>query len=140
LPHQYALGPTCLSVSFYGPIFWIRDRRDENCGFCDVSGLVGYTVYDYQIIGLKLTIELNKHNKWYLTMFGSQARFSEVMHTFIPLGISPKHEDRWMIMFDLGFLLAQKYKHAVILLIDDEFSESFSVRGWTFRERKTNVS
>jgi hypothetical protein len=73
-------------------------------------------------------------------MFGSQAKFSEVMHTLIHVGISPKHEDRWMIMFDLGFLLAQKYKHAVILLIDDEFSESFSVRGWTFRERKTNVS
>ncbi|MCH91661.1 hypothetical protein A2U01_0012590, partial [Trifolium medium] len=68
--------------------------------------LVGNSVEDYHVIHFELTIELNKHKERYLALFGSQGRFNEAKHALTPAGIDPTLEDKWMIMFEMRFLLA----------------------------------
>ncbi|MCH88155.1 FAR1-related protein [Trifolium medium] len=65
------------------------------------------------------------HKERYLAVFGSQARFNEVKYALAPTCIDPAPEDKWMIMSDMEFLLAQKYKHVVVLLTGDGYSETY---------------
>jgi hypothetical protein len=62
--------------------------------------------------------------QYYLAMFGSDARFN-VKYTLTPAGISLALEEKWMIMPDIGFLLAQKYKHTFVLLARHIYSETY---------------
>ncbi|MCI90194.1 hypothetical protein A2U01_0111485, partial [Trifolium medium] len=37
-------------------------------------------------------------------------------NTLTPDGIGVAHDDKWMMMLDMGFLVAQRYKHVVALI------------------------
>ncbi|MCI05944.1 FAR1-related protein [Trifolium medium] len=70
----------------------------------------------HQIIRLDLAIELNQNRANYVKLFGGHERFDVIKNALTPDGIGPAREDKWMIMPDMGFLLAKKYKHVVILI------------------------
>jgi hypothetical protein len=59
-------------------------------------------------------------------MFGSQDRFEFIKNALTPVEIGPAPEDKWMMMPAMGFLLVIKYKHVVVLLVDNKgYSETF---------------
>ncbi|MCH83091.1 protein FAR1-RELATED SEQUENCE 6-like [Trifolium medium] len=39
-----------------------------------------------------------------------------IKHALTPVRIGPAHEDKWLMIPDMCFLLAQKYKHVVVCL------------------------
>jgi hypothetical protein len=99
---------------------------DEHCGFRVVSCLLDKSDEDHQIICLELTIKLNQNRARYLDMFGSQDRFEFIKNALTPAEIGPAPEDKWMMMPAMGFLLVIKYKHVVVLLVDNKgYSETF---------------
>jgi hypothetical protein len=64
-------------------------------------------------------------------MFDSQDRFEFIKNTLTPAGIGPAPEDKWMMMSSMGFLLAKKYKHVVVLLVENKgyFETFFPLEG-----------
>ncbi|MCI28822.1 FAR1-related protein [Trifolium medium] len=81
---------------------------DGYCGFHVVSYLLGRSVETHHNIRLNLTIELNQNRVRYLKMLGSQERFDVIKNALTPAENGPAPEDKWMMMPDMGFLLAQK--------------------------------
>jgi hypothetical protein len=53
------------------------------------------------------------------------------MNALTPTATGAAIENKWLTMSDMGFLLAQKYKHDVVLLADNKgYSETyFSLNG-----------
>ncbi|MCI33714.1 hypothetical protein A2U01_0054931, partial [Trifolium medium] len=61
-------------------------------------------------------------------MFSGQQRFDLIKNALMLDGTGPATEEKWMMMPDMGFLLAQKYKHVVVLLAGNkEYSTTFSL-------------
>ncbi|MCI15003.1 protein FAR1-RELATED SEQUENCE 6, partial [Trifolium medium] len=89
---------------------------DGHCRFRDVSVLLGKSEEAYQMVRLDLTIELNHNRARYVNLFGGKERFDFIKNALTPHAIGPVYDDKWMTMPDIGFLLAQRYKHAVVVL------------------------
>jgi len=92
-------------------------KRRGHCGFRAVVGLHDMFVDDYQITRYqfhkKLIIE---ETECYRRLIGSDNHFIEVLYALTGDGIGPAPRNKWMIMLDMGFLIAQRYKHVVVLL------------------------
>ncbi|XP_045799082.1 uncharacterized protein LOC123893192 [Trifolium pratense] len=99
---------------------------DRHYGFRVVSRLLGKSPNGHNIICLEFTIELNKNRAQHLDIFGSQQRNDVIKNALKPAGTDVAHEDKCMMMHDIGFLLAQKYKHVVVLLAGNKgFSKMY---------------
>jgi len=59
---------------------------------------------------------MGEDSEHYFRLISSKNRFKEVRHDLSSDGIGPTPPDRWMIMTYMSFLIAQRYKHAVVLL------------------------
>ncbi|PNX76274.1 hypothetical protein L195_g032219 [Trifolium pratense] len=99
---------------------------DMHYGFRVVSRLLGKSPNGHNIICLEFTIELNKNRAQHLDIFGSQQRNDVIKNALTTVGTDVAHEDKCMMMHDIGFLLAQKYKHVVVLLAGNKgFSKMY---------------
>lgn len=99
---------------------------DDHYGFCDVSSLLGLSVDTHHVIHLDLMRELNNDYECYLRLLGTNNRFREVKHPLTIGGIGLALRDKWMIMPDMSFLTALKYKYEVVLLSETRHSKTFS--------------
>ena len=82
-----------------------------------VAGQRDISVDDYHIIRYQLLKELTGDDiKRYLIYIGLEKRFNEVKHSLTGDGIDPAPPDKWMIISDMDFLVAQRYKHMVVLM------------------------
>jgi hypothetical protein len=70
-------------------------------------------------------LELKKNKDRYLEVFASEKRFNDIKHALVLEHVGRALEDKWMIMLDMSFLVAQRYKSAVVLLTRNGFSETF---------------
>jgi hypothetical protein len=77
------------------------------------------------MVRLDLSIELRKNKKRYLEVFASEKRFNEIKHGLVSELVGRAFEDQWMIMPDMSFLVAKRYKSVVVLLTRNEFSKTF---------------
>ncbi|MCI72136.1 OTU-like cysteine protease, partial [Trifolium medium] len=68
------------------------------------------------MIRLDLTVELKKNRKRYIEVFGTEEIYNQIKDALIPERLGRTLEDKWMIMLNMRFLIAQKYKYAVVLL------------------------
>ncbi|MCI38726.1 hypothetical protein A2U01_0059955 [Trifolium medium] len=68
------------------------------------------------MVRLDLTIVLNQNRARYVKLFGGQDIFDVIKNALVPDEIGAAHDDKWMTMPDVGFLVAQKYKHVVALI------------------------
>ncbi|MCH85802.1 protein FAR1-RELATED SEQUENCE 5 [Trifolium medium] len=104
---------------------------DGHCGFCAVSGFIGdKNQDDFQMIRLDLSIELRAHKERYVQLYGGMKRYTVIETALVPCKIGPALEDKWMMMPDMGFFIAQKYNSAVVLLTGNGWSETyFSLEG-----------
>lgn len=94
---------------------------DGHCGFCAVAALRNMYVDDYQIICYQILKELNgEDDERYLRLIGSDKQFNEVLHALTGDGIGPAPLDKWMIMSDMSFIIAQRYKHVLVLMSIDK--------------------
>jgi hypothetical protein len=58
-------------------------------------------------------------------VFASEKRFNEIKHGLVSELVGRAFEDQWMIMPDMSFLVAKRYKSVVVLLTRNEFSKTF---------------
>jgi len=59
-------------------------------------------------------------------LIGADRRYKEVLGALTFCGIGHAPPDKWMAMPDMGFLMAQRYKHVVVLLSIEKWrSETF---------------
>jgi hypothetical protein len=90
---------------------------DGHCGFRAVAGLRNLSVDDHQMICYQLQKELiGEGNARYRRMINDDKRYKEVLGALTYSGIRYAPPDKWMTMPDIGFLIAHKYNHAVVLL------------------------
>jgi len=90
---------------------------DGHCGFRAVAGLRNLSVDDHQMIRYQLHQELiGEGNARYRRMINDDKRYKDVLGALTYSGIGYAPPDKWMTMPDMGFLIAQKYNHAVVLL------------------------
>jgi hypothetical protein len=69
---------------------------------------------------------IGEENVCYRRMIGEGRRYKEVSGALTFCGIGHAPPDKWMIMSDMGLLIAQRYKHVVVLLsIEKGRSETF---------------
>ncbi|MCI56012.1 receptor-like protein kinase, partial [Trifolium medium] len=81
--------------------------EDGHCGFGAVAGLIGENEDAHQMIRLDLTVELKMHSKRYIEVFGGgEERLNQIKDALIPEHLGRALEDKWMIMPDMGFLIA----------------------------------
>ncbi|MCI18803.1 OTU-like cysteine protease, partial [Trifolium medium] len=81
---------------------------------------------EHQMVRLDHTIELNQNRAHYGNLFGGQDRFDAIKHVLTPDGVGPAHDDKWMMMSYMGFLVDQKYKHVVALTgVNGGYSETY---------------
>lgn len=93
----------------------------------DFVQLWAYVTCMLMIICYQLLKELNsedsEHYRW---LIWSDKQFNEVLHALAGDGIGRATSDKWMIMPDMSFLIAQRYKHVVVLMsIDKRQSKIF---------------
>jgi len=90
-----------------------------------VMVIVGYvqlrlrnlSVDDHQMICYQPHEELiSEGNARYRRMINDDRRYKEVLGAVTFSGIGPAPPNKWMTMPDMGFLIAQKYNHVVVLL------------------------
>jgi len=137
-PKSISKNPKPIPVKFYIPhkdqipqwmhqfIEKVVDVSDGHCGFCAVADICNLSVDDHQIICYQLQKELiGEENARYRRMIGNYRRYKEVLGalTFCSIGLAPP--DKWMNMSDMGFLIAQRYNHVVLLSIKKGRSEIF---------------
>ena len=90
---------------------------DGHCGFRAVAGLRNLSVEDHQMICYQLHKELiGEENACYGHIINDDRRYKEVLGALTFSGIGPAQPDKWMTMSDMGFLVAHKYNHVVVLL------------------------
>jgi hypothetical protein len=90
---------------------------DGHCGFRAVAGLCNLSADDHQMIHYQLHKELiGEGNACYRWMNNDDRRYKEVLGAPRFSGIGPASPDKWMTMQDMGFFIAQKYNHGVVLL------------------------
>jgi len=90
---------------------------DGHCGFRAVAVLRNLIVDDQQIIRYHLYKELvGVENACYRRMINDDRRYKEVSDALSFSGIGNAPPKKWMIMPDMGFLIAQKLNHAVVVL------------------------
>lgn len=90
---------------------------DGHCRFRAVAGLRNMYVDDYQTICYQLLKELNgEDSEHYQRLIWSDKQFNEVLHAWTGDGIRRAPSGKWMIMPDMSFLIAQRYKHVVVLM------------------------
>jgi len=100
---------------------------DGHCGFRVVAGLRNLSVDDHQMICYQLHNELiDEGNARYRRTINDDRRYDKVLGALTFSGIGPAPPDKWMTMSDMGFLIAHKYNHVVVLLsIKKGRSETF---------------
>jgi hypothetical protein len=79
---------------------------DGHCRFHIVSGLIENSVDSYNMVHLDLSVELKKNKKRYLEVFVSEVRFNQIKHALVSERDGWALEDKWMIMPDMGVLVA----------------------------------
>lgn len=100
-------------------------KGDGHCGFRAVAGLLNLPVESHLIIRQELLSEVKSNRKSYLKLFGSQKRLDDIMDNLDFEGNNPALENKWMIMPEMGLIVAQKYETVVVLLTRYELSETF---------------
>jgi len=100
---------------------------DGHCGFRAVADLRNLSVDDHLMIRYHLNNALiDEENVCYRRMIGEGRRYKKVLGTLTFCGIGHAPPDKWMTMSDMSLLIAQRYKHAVVLLsIEKGRSETF---------------
>jgi histone-lysine N-methyltransferase SETD2 len=106
----------------------INGKGDGHCGFRAAALLLGKSVDDHTTIRLDLITELNRNRAQYLKLYGGKERFDYIMNALTPMtggdGSAPR--EKWMTVPDMLFLLAQRYKHVIALLIGkDRYSKTY---------------
>ncbi|MCI49479.1 receptor-like protein kinase, partial [Trifolium medium] len=81
---------------------------DEHCGFRAISVLLDESEEEHQMVRLDLTIVLNQNRARYVKLLGGQDIFDVIKNALVPDEIEAAHDDKWMTMPDMGFLVAQK--------------------------------
>jgi len=90
---------------------------DGHCGFQAVAVLRNLSVDDHQIVWYNLYKELvDVENACYRRMINGYKRYKEVSDalSYGGIGNAPRH--KWMTMPDMGFIIAQKFNQAVVVL------------------------
>jgi hypothetical protein len=88
---------------------------EGHCGFHAVARLRNLSIDDHQVICYQLHKELiGERNARYWRMINDDRRYKEVLGALTFSGIGPAPPDKWMTMPDMGFLIAQRYNHAVV--------------------------
>ncbi|MCH79777.1 FAR1-related protein [Trifolium medium] len=104
----------------------INVAGDGHCGFRAVAHLLGKSEDNHHMIRLDLLTELVHNKARYFQLFGGKDKLDYLKDALTPAGIGDADEDKWLTMPDMGFLLAQRYKHMVVLLAgNDEYSEMY---------------
>jgi len=106
-------------------LLWIHDfiekvvdvPGDGHCGFRAVAVLRNLTVDDHQIICYHLYKEhVGVENACYRSMINDDRRYKEVSDALSFSGIGNAPPDKWMTMLDMGFLIAKKFNHTIVVL------------------------
>jgi len=106
-------------------LIWMHDfienvvdvAGDGHCGFRAAAGLRNLSLDDHQMICCQLHKELiSGGNAHYWRMINDDRRYKEVLGALTFSGIGHAPPDKWMTKPGMGFLIAQKYNHVVVLL------------------------
>jgi hypothetical protein len=106
-------------------LLWMHDfiekvedvAGDGHYGFRAVAVLRNLTIDDHQIICYHLYKELvGVENSRYRRMIDDNRRYKEVSNALSFSGIGNALPYKWMTMLDMGFLIAQKFNHTVVVL------------------------
>jgi len=90
---------------------------DGHCGFRTVAGLRNLIIDDDHMIHYQLQKELtDEENEHCRKLIGADRRYKRILGTLNFFGIGPAPPDKWMIMSDMSFIIAHRYKHVVVLL------------------------
>jgi len=89
---------------------------DGHCGFCAVPGLLKMCVDDHYYVCYALLQELISDSDYYLQLVRTEKQINEVKNALTLDGMGTVPGDKWMIMPEMGFLIAQKYNYVVVLL------------------------
>ncbi|KAJ4715736.1 FAR1-related sequence [Melia azedarach] len=84
---------------------------DGNCGFRAVADLMGFGEDGWLQVRKDLLNELNSNLEYYSLLYGTgetDERVKELIHALTYFESCPRH-DRWMIMPDMGHLIASAY-------------------------------
>jgi len=118
--------PVKVHIPHKGQIpIWMHDHiekvvdvaSDGHCRFRAIAGLRNLSVDDHQMICYQLHEELiGEGNARYRRMTNDDKRYKEVLDALTYSGIGYAPPDKWITMSDMGFLIAQKYNHTLVLL------------------------
>ncbi|KAJ4715731.1 MYB transcription factor [Melia azedarach] len=87
----------------------IKDvKHDGNCGFRAIADLMGFGERKWLQVRKDLLNELKENSQHYSLLYGSDKRVKELIHTLSYFKSCPS-SDRWMIMPDMGHLIASAY-------------------------------
>ncbi|XP_028061474.1 PKS-NRPS hybrid synthetase CHGG_01239-like [Camellia sinensis] len=87
---------------------------DGNCGFRAIAGLMGLTKAEWVQVRRDLLQELHTHIDHYTHLYGSHDRIKELTHILSYFEPNPGYH-RWMIMPDMGHLIASCYNVVFML-------------------------
>jgi hypothetical protein len=92
-------------------------RDDSHCGFRVIAVLHNLIVDDHTLVMYNLSKELiGVENARYRKTVNDDRRYKEVLDALSYAGIGNAPWDKWMTMPDMGFLIAQKFNQAVVML------------------------
>lgn len=107
---------SCFPVGLRPFIDHIKDvKHDGNCGFRAIGDLMGFGETKWLQIRKDLLNELKQNSQQYSLLYGSDKRVKELIYTLSYFKSCPS-SDRWMIMPDMGHLIASAYNVVLFLL------------------------
>ncbi|XP_004511202.1 uncharacterized protein [Cicer arietinum] len=87
---------------------------DGNCGFRAIATLLGWTEESWLLVRTQLDKEINLHQDIYSNVFDNSV---ESMQNSLKIsGMGPQEKDKWMIMPDLGYVIATRYSVILVSL------------------------
>ncbi|KAJ4715739.1 MYB transcription factor [Melia azedarach] len=87
----------------------IKDvKADGNCGFRAIADLMGFGEKKWSRVRKELLNELKQNSPHYSLLYGSDKSVKELIYTLSYFKSCPS-PDRWMIMPDMGHLIASAY-------------------------------
>ncbi|KAH7850505.1 hypothetical protein Vadar_034038 [Vaccinium darrowii] len=93
-------------------------EADGNCGFRAIACFTGHDENDWESIREIMIKELTTYSSLYEKVLGEKGRIEELHHRLDYFGDGPAPIDKWLIMPDMGHIVASAFKVVLVFLSD----------------------
>ena len=104
-------------------------KADGNCGYRAIAALLGKNEDAWPQIRVDLIRELQSCREEYVQLFGSDERVTDLLQSLYVDNIHGVSLDKWMVMPDMGYIIATKYNVVFIHLSALGWMTFFPLRG-----------